>query len=87
MDPIMRHTAHMKNLVFPLLVGQNRKMNQASGDSHRIHLPHQGQVCSSERNPAIKESNRIFDELFIRTSLQNREFSLIIMYVGGAGAS
>ena len=22
MDPIMRHTAHMKNLVFPLLVGQ-----------------------------------------------------------------
>ena len=42
MDPIMRHTAHMKNLVFPLLVGQNRKMNQAGGDSHRIHLPHQG---------------------------------------------
>ena len=45
------------------------------------------EVCSSERNPAIKESNRIFDELFIRTSLQNREFSLIIIYVGGAGAS
>ena len=42
MDPIMRHTAHMKNLVFPLPVGQNRKMNQAGGDSHRIHLPHQG---------------------------------------------
>ena len=49
--------------------------------------PQQGQVCSSERNPAIKESNRIFDELFIRISLQNREFSLIIVYVGGAGAS
>ena len=49
--------------------------------------PQQGQVCSSERNPAIKESNRIFDELFIRTSLQNREFSLIIVYVGVAGAS
>ncbi len=42
MDPIMRHTAHMKNLVFPLLVGQNRKMDQTGGDSHRIHLPHQG---------------------------------------------
>ena len=42
MDPIMRHTAHMKNLVFLLLVGQNRKMNQAGGDSHCIHLPHQG---------------------------------------------
>ena len=38
----MRHTAHMKNLVFPLPVGQNRKMNQAGDDSHRIHLPHQG---------------------------------------------
>ena len=38
----MRHMAHMKNLVFPLPVGQNRKMNQAGGDSHRIHLPHQG---------------------------------------------
>ena len=47
----------------------------------------QGQVCSSERNPAMKESNRIFDELFMRISLQNREFSLIIVYVGGAGAS
>ena len=38
----MRPTAHMKHLVFPLPVGQNRKMNQAGGDSHRIHLPHQG---------------------------------------------
>ena len=42
MDPVMRPTAHMKHLVFPLPVGQNRKMDQASGNSHRIHLPHQG---------------------------------------------
>ena len=28
-----------------------------------------------------------FDELFMRISLQNREFSLIIVYVGGAKAS
>ena len=34
----------------------------------------------------MKESNRVFDEFFIRISLQNREFSLIIVYVGGAGA-
>ena len=35
----------------------------------------------------MKESNRVFDEVFMRISLQNREFSLIIVYVGGAGAS
>ena len=35
----------------------------------------------------MKESKRAFDELFMRISLQNREFSLIIVYVGGAGAS
>ena len=35
----------------------------------------------------MKESNRAFDEVFMRISLQNREFSLIIVYVGGAGAS
>lgn len=45
---------------------------------------HQGQVCSSGRNPSMKESKRAFDELFMRISLQNREFSLIIVYVGGA---
>ena len=49
--------------------------------------PQQGQVCNSGRTPFIKESNRAFDELFMRISLQNREFSLIIVYVGGAGAS
>ena len=49
--------------------------------------PQQGQVCNSGRNPFIKESKRAFDELFMRISLQNREFSLIIVYVGGAGAS
>ena len=38
----MRPTAHMKHLVFPLPVGQNRKMDQASGNGHRTHLPHQG---------------------------------------------
>ncbi len=32
----------------------------------------------------MKESNRAFDEIFMRIS---REFSLIIVYVGGAGAS
>lgn len=42
MDPVMRPTAHMKHLVFPLPVGQDRKMDQASGNSHRIHLAHQG---------------------------------------------
>ena len=35
----------------------------------------------------MKESNRYLDEVFIRISLQNREFSRIIVYVGGAGAS
>ena len=35
----------------------------------------------------MKEPNRAFDELFMRISLQNREFSLIIVYVGGGGAS
>ncbi len=35
----------------------------------------------------MKESNRAFDEVFMRISLQNREFSLIIVYVSGAGAS
>lgn len=35
----------------------------------------------------MKESKRTFDEVFIRISLQNREFSLIIVNVGGAGAS
>ena len=35
----------------------------------------------------MKESNRAFDEVFMRISLQNREFSLIIVYGGGAGAS
>ena len=49
--------------------------------------PQQGQVCNSGWNLFIKESNRAFDELFMRISLQNREFSLIIVYVGGAGAS
>ena len=38
----MRPTAHMKHLVFPLPVGQNGKMDQTGGNSHRIHLPHQG---------------------------------------------
>ncbi len=37
--------------------------------------------------PPMKEPNRTFDEHFMRISLQNREFSLIIVYVGGAGAS
>ncbi len=27
---------------FPLPVGQDRQMGQAGGNSHRIHLPHQG---------------------------------------------
>ena len=49
--------------------------------------PQQGQVCNSGWNLFIKESKRAIDELFMRISLQNREFSLIIVYVGGAGAS
>ncbi len=49
--------------------------------------PQHGQVCNSGRNPAMKESKRTFDEVLIRISLQNREFSLIIVNVGGAGAS
>ncbi|MEY8483352.1 hypothetical protein AALD74_16090, partial [Lachnospiraceae bacterium 48-21] len=47
----------------------------------------QGQVCSSGQNPSMKESNRTLDEVFIRISLQNREFSLIIVYVGSAGVT
>ena len=35
----------------------------------------------------MKDSNSAFDEVFIRISLQNREFSLIIVYVGSAKAS
>lgn len=35
----------------------------------------------------MKESNRAFEEVFMRINLQNREFSLIIVYVGGAVAS
>jgi hypothetical protein len=35
----------------------------------------------------MKESKRALDELFTRINLQNREFSLIIVYAGGAGAS
>ena len=35
----------------------------------------------------MKEPNRTFDEHFMRISLQNREFSLIIVYVGSAKAS
>ena len=34
----------------------------------------------------MKESKRFLDEIFMRISLQNREFSLIIVSVGGAGA-
>ena len=41
MDPIMRSTAHMKHLVFPLLVGQGRKMDQPGSNGHGIHLPYQ----------------------------------------------
>lgn len=52
-----------------------------------LAAPQQGQVCNSGWNPFIKESNRVFDELFMRISLQNREFSLIMIYVGGARAS
>ncbi len=46
-----------------------------------------GQVWDSGRKPAMKESKRHLDEVFMRISLQNREFSLIIVNVGGAGAS
>lgn len=38
----MRSTAHMKHSEFPLPAGQGGQMDQASGDSHRIRLPHQG---------------------------------------------
>ena len=38
----MRPTAHMEHLVFPLPVGQGRKMDKAGGNGHRIHLAHQG---------------------------------------------
>ena len=32
----------MKHSVFQLSGSQGRQMDQAGGDSHRIHLPHQG---------------------------------------------
>lgn len=35
----------------------------------------------------MKESNRDFEEVFMRISLQNREFSLIIVGVGSAVVS
>ena len=38
----MRPTAHMKHSVLQLSGSQGRQMGQAGGDSHRIHLPHQG---------------------------------------------
>ena len=41
MDPIMRSAAYMKHLVFPLLVGQGRKMDQPGSNGHGIHLPYQ----------------------------------------------
>ena len=31
----------MKHLVFPLLVGQGRKMDQPGSNGHGIHLPYQ----------------------------------------------
>ena len=37
----MRSAAHMKHLVFPLLVGQGRKMDQPGSNGHGIHLPYQ----------------------------------------------
>lgn len=49
--------------------------------------PQQGHVWDSGQKSAMKESKRSFDEVFMRISLQNREFSLIIVNVGGAGAS
>ena len=42
MDPITRPTAHMKHSVFQLPGSQGRKMDKSGGNSHRIHLPHQG---------------------------------------------
>ncbi len=39
---VMSPTAHRKHLAFPLPGGQNRKMDLATGNRHRIHLPHQG---------------------------------------------
>ncbi len=46
-----------------------------------------GQVWDSGRKLAMKELKRFFDEVFMRISLQNREFSLIIVNIGGAGVS
>ena len=38
----MESTANIRSS-YPLLrASQGRKMDQAGGDSHRIHLPHQG---------------------------------------------
>ena len=42
MDLVIRPTAHMKHSEFLLPADQDGQMGQASGDSHRIHLPHQG---------------------------------------------
>ena len=63
-------------MTFPVGVynPQNKKINFST-----FHNGLMGGVNSN--------SNRAFDELFMRISLQNREFSLIIVYVGGAGAS
>ncbi len=48
-------------------------------------------IIDAVQNPSMKESNRTLDEvfirIFIRISLQNREFSLIIVYVGSAGVT
>ena len=46
-----------------------------------------GMATPFVRNLHMKDSNSAFDEVFIRISLQNREFSLIIVYVGSAKAS
>ena len=37
-----RFTAYMGHSAFQLPTGQGRQMDQSDGDSHRIHLPHQG---------------------------------------------